>query len=76
MSCTKNPKRFLGISYKGNHNWKITHFYKFMEYVSDNFVVNYECSNCGAETTEYFVTHADLLEKGLTNKQIKLRSLK
>jgi hypothetical protein len=75
MSCTKNPKKFLGISYKGRHNWKIIKFYKFMEYVSDNFIVKYECTYCGAETEEHFVTHADLLEKGLTNEQIKNRSL-
>ena len=72
MSCTKNPKKFLGISYRGMHEWKIVHFYKFMEFSSiDNYVVKSECTLCGCEQAEYFVTFSDLMERGLTKEQIK-----
>jgi hypothetical protein len=76
MSCTKNPKKFLGISYRGQHKWAIVRFHKFIEYSSSsNFIVHNECEFCGAEETEHFVTHSDLLERGLTNEQIKNRRI-
>jgi hypothetical protein len=75
MSCTKNPKKFLWMTYKGLHKWKIVRISKFMEYVSTDYIVKSECLFCGAETVEHFVSHEELLERGLTNEQIKSRNI-
>lgn len=77
MSCTKNPKKFLGlISYKGWHEWEIIRFHPFMQYVRDNYIVVKRCKNCQAETEDRFLTEMDLLNMGLTIEQIRKGSLR
>ena len=71
MSCTKNPKKLLGISYRGNHKYEAYYFYRFMKFVSNNFIVKFRCKYCEAEYEQHFVTHAELLDLGFTNEEIK-----
>ena len=71
MSCTKNPKKFLGINYRGEHKWKSISFYPFMKYVRDNWVVKKECEYCGCIEEDHFITHSELLEMGFSNKEIE-----
>jgi hypothetical protein len=68
MSCLKNPKKFIGIPYKGEHEWKVITFYPFMKYIRDNWIVKKECKHSYVEFTSkkgdcikgiYFVSEQD-----------------
>jgi len=64
--CIKNPKRFLFWKWQGDCLFKALKFGKFMKYSSTSlFVVRYECTLCGRQFTNNFVSEDTLLEDGV-----------
>lgn len=64
-TCIKE-KRFLFWKFiKVEHDFHILSICKFM-FVSEDFIVNYTCSRCGATYRDLFVKYDDLLLRGFT----------
>ncbi len=73
MSCIKNPKKFLWISYNGDHDWRIEYISKFMEGVSDDFHTRERCILCGLKKNRQFVEAEELIERGIPIEDLNNR---
>jgi hypothetical protein len=71
MNCTQNKKKFLWFTYNGPHKFDIIRVGKFMRYVSEDFIVWWECRRCGIMKKRSFVTYDELLHMGYTKDQIE-----
>lgn len=69
MACIQNKKKFLWMSWLGDHDWKVVRFGEFMM-GSSSFTAMVECKNCGKLETP-IVEEEDLLKLGVTVEEIK-----
>ena len=61
MSCPKNPKKFLFISYNGNHNWET--YYISPMLTPNMYDMDTHCTLCGSRNRT-FITHMQLVDMG------------
>jgi hypothetical protein len=69
MSCIENKKKFLWMTWLGDHKWKIIRFGQFMS-GSNAFSASVQCENCGM-CTYTILDEEDLLKFGKTVEEIK-----
>lgn len=70
MSCINNPKHLLFIKYNGDHDDRVIRFGRFMS-ESKYFIVLYQCSLCGRQHKDSFVSEEQLLAKGVSIDEIR-----
>lgn len=71
MGCTKNPKRFLGVSYLGAHDWTITSISRFGAYSWAKYNVVQKCRACEVRAGDRVADEADLVAQGFSAEKLQ-----
>jgi hypothetical protein len=70
MLCFNNKKRFLFLSWKGQHSMKVVSASVFMP-GAVRFMVEFKCEKCGSTFKQHFVEWNEMLRLGFTNEQLE-----